>query len=206
MKNAKSDNESTSESKQESVPTFVSPIAKPLAGKSLEKKVFKLVKKGRLTRWRGIFPIIVCVAAKAKCTRRGVKEVVKSIRKNEKGWEVIQKDDWIEWWFLLRTLLLWMSFLTFLCYVRRRVFYISLLVRRYVVRLNTWLVGSIRRCCDYEASYQLYPCSSERRLPWEEQVWWSVWRGDETGPQFVRIHSISFLSFVCKKQENENLI
>lgn len=25
------------------------------------------------------------IAAKAKCTRRGVKEVVKSIRKNEKG-------------------------------------------------------------------------------------------------------------------------
>ena len=153
MKNAKSDNESTSESKQESVPVFVSPIAKPLAGKSLEKKVFKLVKKGRLTWQWWIWLVIVCVAAKAKCTRRGVKEVVKSIRKNEKGWEEIQKDDWIEWWFLLRTLLLWMSFLTFLCYVRKRVFHISLLVQRCVFLLYCWLIGSLGRCCNYEASY-----------------------------------------------------
>ncbi|KAK8805285.1 hypothetical protein WA588_000225 [Blastocystis sp. NMH] len=64
-----SDTETAADSKKVSVPTFVSPIAKPLAGKSLEKKVLKVVKK----------------AAKAKCTRRGVKEVVKSIRKNEKG-------------------------------------------------------------------------------------------------------------------------
>ncbi|OAO14034.1 H/ACA ribonucleoprotein complex subunit 2-like protein [Blastocystis sp. ATCC 50177/Nand II] len=64
-----SDTETNTESKKDSAPLYVSPIAKPLANKSLEKKVLKLVKK----------------AAKAKCTRRGVKEVVKSIRKNEKG-------------------------------------------------------------------------------------------------------------------------
>lgn len=43
-----SDNESTNDSKKVTVPTYVSPIAKPLAGKSLEKKVFKLVKKGKM--------------------------------------------------------------------------------------------------------------------------------------------------------------
>ena len=64
-----SDTETNTESKKDSAPLYVSPIAKPLANKSLEKKVLNLVKK----------------AAKAKCTRRGVKEVVKSIRKNEKG-------------------------------------------------------------------------------------------------------------------------
>ncbi|KAK8801179.1 hypothetical protein WA158_007010 [Blastocystis sp. Blastoise] len=50
-------------------PTYMTPIAKPLAGKKLTKKVFKIVKK----------------AAKSKCLRRGVKEVIKSIRKGEKG-------------------------------------------------------------------------------------------------------------------------
>ena len=42
-----SDTESKSESKKETVPTYVSPIAKPLANKSLEKKELKLVKKGK---------------------------------------------------------------------------------------------------------------------------------------------------------------
>lgn len=49
-----SDNETTNDSKKVTVPTYVSPIAKPLAGKSLEKKVFKLVKKGMLElKYRG---------------------------------------------------------------------------------------------------------------------------------------------------------
>ena len=80
-----SDTETAADSKKVSVPTFVSPIAKPLAGKSLEKKVLKVVKKGRIALDLWVRFLTLCVAAKAKCTRRGVKEVVKSIRKNEKG-------------------------------------------------------------------------------------------------------------------------
>ncbi|MBA0744123.1 hypothetical protein Gogos_006760 [Gossypium gossypioides] len=51
----------------------VAPIAKPLAGKRLCKKTFKLVRK----------------AAEHKCLKRGVKEVVKSIRRGHKGLCVI---------------------------------------------------------------------------------------------------------------------
>ncbi|KAG8475831.1 hypothetical protein CXB51_032768 [Gossypium anomalum] len=51
----------------------VAPIAKPLAGKRLCKKTFKLVRK----------------AAELKCLKRGVKEVVKSIRRGHKGLCVI---------------------------------------------------------------------------------------------------------------------
>uniref|UniRef100_A0A2P2MSN2 H/ACA ribonucleoprotein complex subunit 2 n=2 Tax=Rhizophora mucronata TaxID=61149 RepID=A0A2P2MSN2_RHIMU len=47
----------------------LSPIAKPLAGKKLSKKTFKLVRR----------------AAERKCLKRGVKEVVKSIRRGQKG-------------------------------------------------------------------------------------------------------------------------
>ncbi|XP_050237264.1 H/ACA ribonucleoprotein complex subunit 2-like protein [Mercurialis annua] len=47
----------------------LSPIAKPLAGKKLCKKTLKLVRK----------------AAEHKCLKRGVKEVVKSIRRGHKG-------------------------------------------------------------------------------------------------------------------------
>lgn len=42
-----SDTETNTESKKDSATLYVSPIAKPLANKSLEKKVLKLVKKGR---------------------------------------------------------------------------------------------------------------------------------------------------------------
>jgi H/ACA ribonucleoprotein complex subunit 2 len=55
---------------------FVSVIAKPLASKKSTKKVHKLVKK----------------AAQAKVVRRGVKEVVKALRKGEKGFCVIAGD------------------------------------------------------------------------------------------------------------------
>ncbi|KAG0568041.1 hypothetical protein M758_7G179300 [Ceratodon purpureus] len=48
----------------------VSPIAKPLAGKKLTKKTLKVVKK----------------AASSKQLKRGVKEVVKAIRKGQKGY------------------------------------------------------------------------------------------------------------------------
>jgi len=47
----------------------IAPIAHPMAGKKLHKKVFKVVSK----------------AAKAKILRRGVKEVVKAIRKGQGG-------------------------------------------------------------------------------------------------------------------------
>jgi len=55
---------------------FVSVIAQPLASKKSTKKVHKLVKK----------------AAQAKVVRRGVKEVVKALRKGEKGFCVIAGD------------------------------------------------------------------------------------------------------------------
>ena len=55
---------------------FVSKIAKPLAGKKSTKKVHKLVKK----------------ATQSKSIRRGVKEVVKALRKGEKGFCVIAGD------------------------------------------------------------------------------------------------------------------
>lgn len=47
----------------------ISPIAAPLANKKLSKKVFKTVKR----------------ASKARQLKRGVKEVVKALRKGEKG-------------------------------------------------------------------------------------------------------------------------
>ncbi|KAJ3020946.1 hypothetical protein HKX48_009479 [Thoreauomyces humboldtii] len=53
-----------------------SPIAHPLASKKLTKKVLKTVKK----------------AAKTKNVRRGVKEVVKALRKGQKGIVVIAGD------------------------------------------------------------------------------------------------------------------
>ncbi|KAI8564139.1 hypothetical protein RHMOL_Rhmol03G0158800 [Rhododendron molle] len=51
----------------------LAPIAKPLAGKKLSKRIFKLVRR----------------AAGHKCLKRGVKEVVKSIRRGNKGLCVI---------------------------------------------------------------------------------------------------------------------
>ncbi|OVA12517.1 H/ACA ribonucleoprotein complex [Macleaya cordata] len=51
----------------------IAPIAKPLAGKKLCKRTLKLVRK----------------ATESKCLKRGVKEVVKSIRRGNKGLCVI---------------------------------------------------------------------------------------------------------------------
>ena len=51
------------------IPVFLSPIANPLSTRKVAKKCLKLVKK----------------ASKTKSIRRGVKEVVKAIRKGEKG-------------------------------------------------------------------------------------------------------------------------
>ena len=55
---------------------LVSPIANPLADKKLTKKALKLVK----------------TAAKSKMIRRGVKEVVKAVKKKEKGLAIIAGD------------------------------------------------------------------------------------------------------------------
>lgn len=52
------------------------PFAKPLAPKKLNKKALKIVKK----------------ASKAKHVKRGVKEVVKALRKGEKGLVIIAGD------------------------------------------------------------------------------------------------------------------
>ncbi|XP_032221958.2 H/ACA ribonucleoprotein complex subunit 2-like protein [Nematostella vectensis] len=54
----------------------VSIIAKPLASRKLTKKLYKTVKK----------------ASKAKTLRRGVKEVVKALRKGEKGFVILAGD------------------------------------------------------------------------------------------------------------------
>ncbi|CCE80186.1 Piso0_003288 [Millerozyma farinosa CBS 7064] len=54
----------------------VLPFAKPLAPKKLNKKVLKTVKR----------------ASKAKHVKRGVKEVVKALRKGEKGLVIIAGD------------------------------------------------------------------------------------------------------------------
>ena len=55
---------------------FVSSIAKPLANKKATKRLHKLVKK----------------ATQAKCVKRGVKEVVKALRKGDKGFCIIAGD------------------------------------------------------------------------------------------------------------------
>lgn len=54
----------------------LAPIAKPLAGKKLHKRILKLVKK----------------ATKEKLVKRGVKEVVKAIKKDGKGVVVLAGD------------------------------------------------------------------------------------------------------------------
>ncbi|KAF5734098.1 hypothetical protein HS088_TW16G00540 [Tripterygium wilfordii] len=67
-----SDSEAEKSQKQEKDRKKVvalAPIAKPLAGKKLCKRTLKLVRK----------------AAEQKCVKRGVKEVVKSIRRGNKG-------------------------------------------------------------------------------------------------------------------------
>jgi hypothetical protein len=57
------------------------PFAKPLAGLKLNKKVLKTIKKGAYD-W---IVLELMVASQAKELRRGVKEVVKALRKGEKG-------------------------------------------------------------------------------------------------------------------------
>ncbi|GMH02603.1 hypothetical protein Nepgr_004442 [Nepenthes gracilis] len=68
-----SDSETEKVQKEKKKVVALSPIAKPLAGKKLCKRTFKLVRR----------------AAEQKCLKRGVKEVVKSIRRGQKGLCVI---------------------------------------------------------------------------------------------------------------------
>ncbi|XP_042503294.1 H/ACA ribonucleoprotein complex subunit 2-like protein [Macadamia integrifolia] len=64
-----SDSETEKSQKERKKMLALAPIAKPLAGKKLCKRTLKLVRK----------------AAEHKCLKRGVKEVVKSIRRGNKG-------------------------------------------------------------------------------------------------------------------------
>lgn len=72
---AKEKKSDSSDNYEKRLPAVLS-FAKPLAPKDLNKKVLKTVKK----------------ASKAKHVKRGVKEVVKSLRKGEKGLVVIAGD------------------------------------------------------------------------------------------------------------------
>uniref|UniRef100_A0A0E0NKF7 H/ACA ribonucleoprotein complex subunit 2 n=1 Tax=Oryza rufipogon TaxID=4529 RepID=A0A0E0NKF7_ORYRU len=68
---------SDTEVEKKKAPTALAPIAKPLAGKKLCKRTLKLVRR----------------ASEAKCLKRGVKEVVKSIRPNIPYIYVPSKED-----------------------------------------------------------------------------------------------------------------
>ncbi|KAL9239435.1 hypothetical protein vseg_013758 [Gypsophila vaccaria] len=66
---SESETEKSNQKDKKKIAVSLAPIAKPLAGKKLCKKTFKLVRR----------------AAEKKCLKRGVKEVVKSIRRGNKG-------------------------------------------------------------------------------------------------------------------------
>jgi H/ACA ribonucleoprotein complex subunit 2 len=68
-KSKKSRKSMDDKSKKNIVPFFVSPIAIPMADEKFSKKCYKITKK----------------ATKDKDIKRGVKEVVKAIRKGQKG-------------------------------------------------------------------------------------------------------------------------
>ncbi|OAY65821.1 H/ACA ribonucleoprotein complex subunit 2-like protein [Ananas comosus] len=68
-----SDSETEKSLKERKKVISLMPIAKPLAGKKLCKRTLKLVRR----------------ASESKCLKRGVKEVVKSIRRGHKGLCVI---------------------------------------------------------------------------------------------------------------------
>lgn len=65
----------------------LSPIAQPLAQKKLVKKLHKTIKKGKtfVECSFEIHELISVAASKQRQVKRGVKEVVKGIRKGEKG-------------------------------------------------------------------------------------------------------------------------
>lgn len=66
----------------------LSPIAQPLAQKKLLKKLHKTIKKGWFIMacvvQQMVSPVFI-PASKQRQVKRGVKEVVKAIRKGEKG-------------------------------------------------------------------------------------------------------------------------
>ncbi|RLV85185.1 H/ACA ribonucleoprotein complex subunit 2 [Meyerozyma sp. JA9] len=73
---AKKDKVSEEEDNYDKRMAAILPFAKPLAPKKVNKKILKTVKK----------------ASKAKHVKRGVKEVVKALRKGEKGLVIIAGD------------------------------------------------------------------------------------------------------------------
>ncbi len=66
----------------------LSPIAQPLAQKKMLKKLHKTIKKGSRSRRRDAWSSLIRspIASKQRQVKRGVKEVVKAIRKGEKGY------------------------------------------------------------------------------------------------------------------------
>ncbi|URE28725.1 H ACA ribonucleoprotein complex subunit [Musa troglodytarum] len=93
-----SDSENEKSVKERKKMMAVAPIAKPLAGKKLCKRTLKLVRRGIGLR-NLLLGMPMCLqedslliekdAAEAKCLKRGVKEVVKSVRRGHKGLCVI---------------------------------------------------------------------------------------------------------------------
>ena len=69
--------EPTDEISYEDKANKVNAISNPLASKKLGKKILKVIKKGNST--------LLMQATKAKSIKRGVKEVVKGLRKGAKG-------------------------------------------------------------------------------------------------------------------------
>lgn len=77
-KRRREEDEGPTNSDSSTMPLVVSPIAKPLAGEKIAKKLHKLIKK--------------VAKADSKNLRRGVKECVKYIRKGENGICVLAGD------------------------------------------------------------------------------------------------------------------
>lgn len=89
--------EKSKERKELEIPAdALSPIAHPLAGRKLNKSTLKLVKRGMCSAMLFLrlllpsnrladFAFFVAAAARARHVKRGVKEVVKALKKGEKG-------------------------------------------------------------------------------------------------------------------------
>ena len=83
MKKAKKDKKELTAS-----PEDLSPLAHPLAEGKLLKRLYKIVKRGRFKLGHILSdarPKRYLSASKARQVKRGVKEVVKAIRKGERG-------------------------------------------------------------------------------------------------------------------------
>ncbi|RWW88653.1 hypothetical protein BHE74_00002463 [Ensete ventricosum] len=102
-----SDSETEKSAKERKKMMAVAPIAKPLAGKKLCKRTLKLVRRGIGLRNLLLGVPILCYysssfylsiqmpAAEAKCLKRGVKEVVKSVRRGQKGFAFFWIYSWL---------------------------------------------------------------------------------------------------------------